>query len=554
MSPEPVASGSSVLRRFSQFINWSRLYITGIRGADQGSRRNSYGRWAMGAVVPNPEVAAQAAGVIWRAAKAHPDLPRHEEFFKKVKRWFPGSNPEGTAEEFAGLIRDLLAKVPRKRRPRRQRVDGPVKGVTVVGDLEEARGDDHCLQGGDRDKYPTHQGRPGSASQTESVQVLRDGPRSIRATTGKPGSCCGSWLSVPRIDWDRDRDGPGTLLRPESRVVPFHGKHRTAEILELSRWCHEGARVGFRAYEGPGGIGKTRLGLQLCDELTSAADGEWTAGFLNARLMPDTNDPWESLAVDGKSLLVVVDYAADPAKTDKIIHLLRSLDSCRAARIRMLFLEREHLWVGRLEGDPDARRALERARFQQEGFEVRLPPVAASVDERQISFRRAASEYVRRLDAREALSIGIDFTSSIYNQVLLLHMGALLQVLGQKVSNRTESILSGLLSRERAYWKRIARARGLELGLVPAVEQACHAITLNGGVATIEDGLALCRGESYLSDLPRATVRGIVELLRECYPAEGGAIGPLQPDLLAQELIGSTLRRPPRHGAKPSHS
>lgn len=543
-----------MLRRFSRFIDWSRLNVTGIRGADQGSRRNSYVRWAKGTVVPNTEVAAEEAGRIWTAAKARPESPKHKAFFKKVKRWFPRAKPEGTAEEFAELIRDLLANVPRKRRPRRPRVDGPAKGVTAVGELEEGRGDDHSLQGGDRDKYPTHEGQPDSAGQTESAHVLRDGPRSIRATPGKPSSSCGSWLSVPWIDWDPNRDGPSTLLRPESRVVPFHGERRKAEIFELSRWCHEGARTEFRAYEGPGGIGKTRLGLQLCDELTSAADGEWTAGFFNARLMPDTNDPWESLVVDGKSLLVVVDYAADPAKTDKIIHLLRSLESCRATRIRMLFLEREHLWVGRLEGDPDARRVLERARFQREGFEVRLPPVAASVDERQNSFRRAASEYARRLDAREALSVGIDFSSSIYNQVLLLHMGALLQVLGQKVSNRQESILSGLLSRERAYWKRIARARGLELGLVPAVEQACHAITLNGGVESIEDGLALCRRESYLSDLPRVTVRGIVELLRECYPAEGGAIGPLQPDLLAQQLIGSTLRRPPRHGAKPSSS
>jgi hypothetical protein len=540
---EPVASGESVLRRFSRFIDWSRLNVTGIRGADQGSSRNSYVRWAKGTVVPNTEGAALAAGNIWAAAKARPESPKHKEFFNNVKRWFPGSNPEGTAEEFAELIRDLLANVPRKRRPRRPRVDGPAKGVTVVGELEEGRGDDHSLQGGDRDKYPTHEGQPDSAGQTESAHVLRDGPRSIRATPGKPSSSCGSWLSVPWIDWDPNRDGPSTLLRPESRVVPFHGKHRKAEILELSRWCHEGARVGFRAYEGPGGIGKTRLGLQLCDELKASEGSEWTVGFMNDRSLCTDRSPWVEMSLVDRPLLVVVDYAADQNKTEKILHLLRNLDSCPASQIRILFLEREHLWLGRLFEDADARRALDKACFERDQLDIRLPPVAALVADRKNSYQLAATQFAARLKVVDVGATELDLSAAAYDQVLLLHTQALLRTSGFKVADRTSAILNGLLARERKYWKRLASARGLDWSLLPAIEQACYAISSAGGVESVEAGVGLCLEHPFLSDLPRVVVFGIVDLLRECYPTDGVGIGPLQPDLLAQQLGARAARR-----------
>ena len=76
--------------------------------------------------------------------------------------------------------------------------------------------------------------------------------------------------------------------------------------------------------------------------------------------------------VENRPLLVVIDYAADPAKTGKILHLLRHLESCPASQIRILFLEREHLWLGRLLEDPDARRVFDKAQFERDWFELRL--------------------------------------------------------------------------------------------------------------------------------------------------------------------------------------
>ena len=126
----------------------------------------------------------------------------------------------------------------------------------------------------------------------------------------------------------------------------------------------------------------------------------------------------------------------------------------------------------------------------------------------------------------------------MYDQVLLLHTQALLRVLGRKAADRESPILNGLLFRERAYWKRLARARGLDLTFLAAIEQACHAITLNGGAQSVADAIEICRQESLLADLPQVVVHGIAELLRECYPAEDFGIAPLQPD-----SSGSTIDR-----------
>ncbi len=69
---------------------------------------------------------------------------------------------------------------------------------------------------------------------------------------------------------------PSILLRPEFTVVPFMG--RTEIIDDVRAWGASDHRFRVRLYTGPGGAGKTRLFIQICDHLRH--DG-WDAGFLH---------------------------------------------------------------------------------------------------------------------------------------------------------------------------------------------------------------------------------------------------------------------------------
>jgi hypothetical protein len=74
---------------------------------------------------------------------------------------------------------------------------------------------------------------------------------------------------LPEADGDPGLDvlaeqGVAWLLRPEADLVGFR---RRPELTELVNWCESGGRTAVRLITGPGGVGKTRLALQLCQEM-----------------------------------------------------------------------------------------------------------------------------------------------------------------------------------------------------------------------------------------------------------------------------------------------
>jgi hypothetical protein len=88
---------------------------------------------------------------------------------------------------------------------------------------------------------------------------------------------------------------PSQLLRAEARTAPF--RSRAAGLERLTAWC-EGTGVRTHLVSGPAGLGKSRLALELADQLT--ATGEWDVEFLG----PDVHLP-----ASERPLFVVVDNA-----------------------------------------------------------------------------------------------------------------------------------------------------------------------------------------------------------------------------------------------------
>jgi KaiC/GvpD/RAD55 family RecA-like ATPase len=62
--------------------------------------------------------------------------------------------------------------------------------------------------------------------------------------------------------------GPAGLLDPRRGLVGFTGREH--ELAGLLAWCEDGAPRGVRLVTGPGGVGKTRLSVELCARLGPA--------------------------------------------------------------------------------------------------------------------------------------------------------------------------------------------------------------------------------------------------------------------------------------------
>jgi transcriptional regulator with XRE-family HTH domain len=357
-----------------------------------------------------------------------------------------------------------------------------------------------------------------------------DSPESTKAET---------WLSLPIREWDSESCGPGALLNADFQVVDFHGEKREVEVDRLLRWCRLEQEANVRIYKGGAGMGKTRLALELCKRLGESTTDPWTVGFADPNRFPLTGNPWTRICDLHQPLLIVVDYAGDDQKTKFISRLLQESQRCPAPRLRLLCLDRDDLWLGRLR---DREQRLFDSMRSQEEFIVDLRPMASTLAEREETFRIAATEFAKRLKVSLPKPLTARLGGSDYNQVLVIHMKALLAVLGAEPPNRLTGIVLHVLKRERDFWIRQLEARGLPRMLLSAVETAVYCVTENGGVETLTKAEKLIRREPLLQDQPALVLSQIALLLRECYPLEKNGIAPLQPDLLRDALRDEFLR------------
>jgi hypothetical protein len=72
-----------------------------------------------------------------------------------------------------------------------------------------------------------------------------------------------------------EKPSPAALLNARHEVVGFVG--REALLDELRGWCMGVGRVRARLIHAPGGMGKTRLAIELCRQMRGKG---WRAGFV----------------------------------------------------------------------------------------------------------------------------------------------------------------------------------------------------------------------------------------------------------------------------------
>lgn len=308
--------------------------------------------------------------------------------------------------------------------------------------------------------------------------------------------------------------------------------NRESDVAEWSAWAQD-ARSSVRVVTGEGGMGKTRLLMEICRGLRG--DG-WRTGFLRENaVFTDARRLGGRLAGPGNGL-IVVDYAELRTKElNELCRLMLEFDALD--RVRLVLLARNARgWLNELADDGGA--AAQVLGVAGRAEPIRLSPAApvkrAARQRDRSSFVMAAAKAfgtVEGLDAAEAgrrLADGLDLTRPEFDRVLLLLAEVWRAVFAPDDSGRDPWM--AVLRRERAYLAK------LDLPVKPkAIMQALAWVCANGGAATRREAVDLLAGCEALYGCGGDTVRRVAELFHDLYPGPQW-LDTVQPDLLASAL------------------
>jgi tetratricopeptide (TPR) repeat protein len=317
------------------------------------------------------------------------------------------------------------------------------------------------------------------------------------------------------------------LLDPHRELVGFVG--RTDELRALTAWCGCDDTDRLRLVTGPGGVGKTRLAVELSERMKTRgwaceriADGQESAAIAALR------------AVSRARALLVVDYAETRVG---LRQMLTALAGDQGAGVRVLLLARDagDWWDQLGAGGPSAWDLVQAA----SSAHLRLSPVVAADLSDADVIALAVRSFAQELGLPERTVEIYGDVGTGQRRVLDLHAAALVAVLaeaqGGTVRVDIRTVLGELLRHEQHFWYDSARTYGLSGGRDGTTAQALRQIVAAGcllGAASQEEARVLPARVPGMS--ASAT---IAEWLRLLYPPDPGGsdwIGSMQPDRLAE--------------------
>lgn len=283
-------------------------------------------------------------------------------------------------------------------------------------------------------------------------------PEGAGAEAGKPGAHAGEKAAADDAGEDQAAEEWQSvtwawLLDPRRALVRFLG--REDELAALLAWCEDESAVPLRLVTGAGGIGKTRLAIELAERL---AERGW-----KARWIRDS----EGAALPRDRALLVVDNADTCAGLKQ---MLTALAGSEAEGARVLLLARSAgEWLDQLGIEsPAVRYLVEAAKVAQ----FRLPvALAAGIPDSKITNQAVFS--VAREFALHERAETLYKTSAGRRPVLDLHAAALVATLSDAglaergtgtVRNDIRDVQAGLdqlLSHEQQCWYEGAQDHGL---------------------------------------------------------------------------------------------
>ncbi|SJZ57139.1 Glycosyltransferase involved in cell wall bisynthesis [Trichlorobacter thiogenes] len=340
-------------------------------------------------------------------------------------------------------------------------------------------------------------------------------------------------LQIPARQW---KAGSGLadsqLLRAEEALVPFDPA-RQPDLDALNAWLDDREWPNaVRLITGAGGLGKTRLALELCQQ--RAANG-WHTGFLDALLEPrEMKQAWEQLHAFDMPVLAVIDYAE--TRQPVLLALVKAiLQQPGKHPIRILLLARDggEWWDNLPSKDPHCEALLS-------GYATTGPytllPLHPEEEGRRHAYRQALSAFADALGVRVP-EVTPELSGEHFGRPLYLQMAALLALHGERPTT-AEGLTRALLNHERRYWSRLL-ANFIFSEPEQHAQQLLALTTLAGGFATPRDAQVYWN-KSDANKLSPAEFTSLFKALVPLYPGKQG-LQAVRPDLLGEALVAQTL-------------
>ncbi|AVZ72431.1 hypothetical protein SLUN_09730 [Streptomyces lunaelactis] len=326
------------------------------------------------------------------------------------------------------------------------------------------------------------------------------------------------------------------LLQAKSQAVHFLG--REDERQDLRAWCTADQAVSLGLVAGTGGAGKTRLGIQLCREF---AERGWSTGFADEEVLDGALGANKAVDVVWPTLLIL-DYP--DRLTDRTIKWIESMGARSfGPKLRILLLDR-------VPGGTDDRTEAARAdltwwanakRITRSDFIAR-PQVVVHLRTgglTGIDRSRHLESARRAFGGRSTDLSGLDLSDDAYRNPLKVHVAALLAIRGEFYPTAAE-VMRHFLDREMDIWIRELNKHRIGNIAAPLAHQIVALTTLTR--PKIDAVPQLLSAIPDLADpvdgggLLRPNIRNwLTELF-----GVGSRISAIEPDLLAEELLGTT--------------
>jgi tetratricopeptide (TPR) repeat protein len=331
-----------------------------------------------------------------------------------------------------------------------------------------------------------------------------------------------------------------SLLRADVAAVEFHG--RDDELSWLEEWC-SGGGVSAQLVTGQGGQGKTRLAREFAARMRRQQG--WATVLLAEQADPDALRWLDSIFVP---LLVVLDYAE--RRTGQLADLGVALAGRgQSAAVRVLLLARaDGEWRSQLPPE------LEFIALGAVGHPLAV--LDSRADAKSTAFERAVVALAGRLaylpghrdiDWPAVIATIPSLTLPADTTALGVQMAALVELLqiARPVPSIAGDTAVDIINRHEArYWSALADERGLTLASTTrqlAVTAACLL-----PAADADEALAVLARVPGLDGPDTDRRIAVAAWLRELYPQPSVWWGTLQPDLLAESLVGRATGEHPR--------
>jgi tetratricopeptide (TPR) repeat protein/nucleoside phosphorylase len=316
--------------------------------------------------------------------------------------------------------------------------------------------------------------------------------------------------------------GPAALLNARHGVVDFVG--REARLQALQKWCEQEGRVDAKLIHATGGMGKTRLAMELCGRMRDVPDG-WRVGFVPQGLGVDS---FAELVRSDEPVLAVIDYAEGRGQLREMLQLAaaRRGEERGKTKLRILLLARnaEDWWAELRSADGAVKDLLCED-------PIRLEAVDA---DREAVFQQAVKGFAEKLGKTAAEGKAPSLVDPRYERVLYVQMAALAAVEADGEKIEAERLMEDTLDHEERFWLEQLRERGRagERIARSKMRRAVAGLTLLGGVSSASELHALVEDEE------------MELLLRDLYPGGGAAyVSGLEPDLLGEAMVWRALSK-----------